>query len=214
VDIVVKIFQVMFYITGSAIAILTYIKAKNGLLNSVNTEYQKKVMDRLSILAKEVYDEFDRTSDKFWAKEDQAKEVLHDLHEKIIPYKHEILTKKEMPPGVKLPSKFEELDVFLNKIKSDPFVPRKIREKVVFLLEKRTKTMFTAYMQEIDAYKDGLKEGKYWDTLETNHHWFHNQINDRLYKEGCGISQIEEAAHEIRDEIQGYFESFDPIKGS
>ncbi|RXE95400.1 hypothetical protein D9981_15355 [Pseudoalteromonas phenolica O-BC30] len=90
----------------------------------------------------------------------------------------------------------------------------KFEKKVVSLLEKRTKTMFSAYMQELDAYKDGLKNGKYWDTLETNHHWFHNKINDRLYQEGCGISQNEEAAHEIRDEIQGYFESFDPIKGS
>ena len=213
-DIAVKLFQVLFYITASTIAVLTYIKAKNGLLNSVNTEYQKKVMERLSLLASEIYDEFDRTSDKFWAKEDQAKEVLQDLHEKIIPYKHEILTTKEMPPGVRLPSKFEELDVFLSKLKSDPFIPRKIREKVVSLLEKRTRAMFTSYMQELDSYKDGLKEGNYWDTLETNHHWFHNKINEKLYKEGCGISQIEEAAHEIREEIQKYFESFNPIKGS
>ncbi|RCX03551.1 hypothetical protein [Marinomonas foliarum] len=123
-DIAVKIFQVLFYITGSTIAVLTYIKAKNGLLNSVNTEYQKKVMERLSQLSSELYDEFDQSSDKFWAKEDQAKEVLSQLHELIIPHKHEIITNKEIHSGFRLPSKFEELDQFLNKLKSDPFIPR------------------------------------------------------------------------------------------
>ena len=213
-DIAVKIFQIIFYLTGSTIAVLTYIKAKNGLLNSVNTEYQKKVMERLSQLANEMYDEFDQSSDKFWVREDQAKEVLSELHEQIIPYKHEIITNKEISSGFKLPSKFEELDSFLKKIKSDPFVPKQIRDKVVSLLEKRTSTMFSSYLEELEEYKNGLKEGKYWDTLETNHHWFHNKINDRLYKDGCGISQIEEAAHEIRAEIQNYFESFNPIKRS
>lgn len=74
---------------------MTYIKAKNGLLNSINTEYQKRVMDRLSQLASEIYEEFDPISEKYWAKEEQAKEVLSDLHEKIIPYKHEIITEKK-----------------------------------------------------------------------------------------------------------------------
>jgi hypothetical protein len=214
VDIAVKIFQVLFYITGSTIAVLTYIKAKNGLLNSVNTEYQKKVMERLSVLATEMYDEFDDTSEKFWAKEDQAKEVLSELHEQIVPYKHEIITKKEIHPGFKLPTKLNELNTFLNKLKSDPFIPKVIRDKVINLLEKRTSAMFSSYIEELEDYKSGLKEGKYWDTLETNHHWFHNKINQRLYDNGCGISQIEEAAHEIRNDIQSYFESFNPIKGS
>ena len=44
-DIAVKIFQSLFYIIASTVAILTYLKAKDGLLNSVNTEYQKKVME-------------------------------------------------------------------------------------------------------------------------------------------------------------------------
>lgn len=213
-DIALKIFQIIFYLTASTVAVLTYIKAKNGLLNSVNTEYQKKVMERLAQLSHEIYEEFDPTSEKYWAREDQAKEVLDDLHEKIIPYKHEIITSKEMPPGVRLPSKFEELRVFLDKIKSDPFVPKSIRSNVVDLLQKRSDEMFKAFIEELEAYKIGLKEGRFWDTLETNHHWFHNKINERMYEQGLGFSQIEEAAHEIRDEIQRYFESFNPLKNS
>lgn len=117
-----------------------------------------------------------------------------------------------MPPGVRMPSKFSELSNFISKTKSDPFIPREIRQKVVDLLEKRTQTMFVSFMEELEQYKEGLKAGKYWDNLDTNHHWFHNKILDRMYKNGCGVSQVEEAAHKIRDDIQQYFESFDPLR--
>lgn len=41
-DLIESIFRTIFYVIASIIAILTFIKAKNGLLNSVNTECQKK----------------------------------------------------------------------------------------------------------------------------------------------------------------------------
>ena len=47
-DDVLKIVQITFYIFGVIIAILTYSKCKKScLLNTVNTEYKKRVMDRL-----------------------------------------------------------------------------------------------------------------------------------------------------------------------
>ena len=62
-DIAVKIFQSLFYIIASTVAIMTYLKAKDGLLNSVNTEYQKKVMEKLTQLSEEIIDEFDFSSE-------------------------------------------------------------------------------------------------------------------------------------------------------
>jgi len=55
-----KLIQMGFYAVASTIAILTYLKAKNGLLNTVNTEYHKKVIDRLVALSDEVFKEFYR----------------------------------------------------------------------------------------------------------------------------------------------------------
>ena len=75
-DLTLKFFQIIFYITASVITVLTFIKAKNGLLNSVNTEYQKRVMDRLASLSNELYDEFDPDSESYWAKNDWVKEVV------------------------------------------------------------------------------------------------------------------------------------------
>ncbi len=39
-----KVTQIAFYVAAGVVAILTYLKAKRGLLNTVNTEYQKKVV--------------------------------------------------------------------------------------------------------------------------------------------------------------------------
>lgn len=211
-DTLLKIVQIAFYITVATVAVLTFLKAKRGLLNSINTEYQKKVLDRLAKLSEEIYEEFDPSSDKYWAKEQPAKEALDGIHEQIKPYKHEIITTKEIDVGMPMPKRWNELKSYLDKIKSDPFIPHTIRNSVATLLEKRVETIFISYMEELEAYLDGLKEGKHWDSLDENYAWFHNKINNKLYANNCGISQVEEAAHEIRKEIQEYFQAFDPIK--
>lgn len=80
-DFFVKIFQIGFYVTASIIAVLTFVKAKNGLLNSVNTEYQKRVMERLSDLSDEIWEEFDFSSANHWSKNKALDEVLERIHE-------------------------------------------------------------------------------------------------------------------------------------
>ena len=44
IDQILKVTQVLFFGIAGTVAILTYRKAKDGLLNTVNTEYQKKVI--------------------------------------------------------------------------------------------------------------------------------------------------------------------------
>lgn len=55
--------QIAFYVVGAIVAIPTYRAARRGLLNTVNTEYQKRVMDRLHRLSEDLYSEFDESSD-------------------------------------------------------------------------------------------------------------------------------------------------------
>ena len=52
IDTLSKIVQISFYIVVGLTAVLTYISAKKGLLNTVNTEYQKKVINRLEEISK------------------------------------------------------------------------------------------------------------------------------------------------------------------
>jgi len=209
---IVKIVQICFYVTASIVAVLTFIKAKNGLLNSVNTEYQKRVMDRLASLSDELWSEFDNDSPNYWIKTDSVKEVLDRIHKDALPHKHEIITNSLEIPGIPVPEMVVNLEANISRIKSDPFIPTKIRQKVIDLLLRRVSAMSEVFHVEIKKYQQDLTEGKHWETIDTNHHWLHNKINEGLYERGCGISHIEESAHELRLEIQKYFEQFNPIK--
>ena len=211
-DLAVKIFQITFYLTASVIAILTFIKAKNGLLNSVNTEYQKKVMERLSTLSEELWEEFDLSSDKHWSKDDALKEILERTHEFAIKNKHEILTGKIEFEGIPVPKKQMEILALKEKLKSDPFIPNEIREKIIDILDNRISSLFEAYHSIIAGYQNDLIDGKYWDTMETNSSWIHNKINSVMNKNGAGIPDLESAAHEVRLEIQRYYDDFNPLK--
>ena len=211
-DIVVKIFQIAFYITASVIAVLTFIKAKNGLLNSVNTEYQKKVMERLASLADELWDEFDFASDKHWSNDDTLDDVLKKIHSYATENKHEILTGKKGFHGVPLPRKHIEMMAMVDRLKSDPFIPGKIREKIVNLLEGRLNSTIEAYHTVIEQYQKDLCDGKRWSNFEENKSFIHNDIFSIMRKNGLGITELQVAVQEIRKEIQKYYESFNPIK--
>lgn len=71
----------VFYVVASIITILTYLKAKDTLLNTVNTEYQKKVIGRLEELAKELGSEFDSKSSNYWARQNPIREFVSEINE-------------------------------------------------------------------------------------------------------------------------------------
>ena len=210
-DMLLKVVQIGFYITAATIGILTYLKAKNGLLNTVNTEYQKKVIDRLAELSSELLDEFDSSSNNHWSREKSVKEILDRIHEEIVPHKNDIIFGDRSLHGIPVTKKEEKLQIFLSKIKSDPFIPPDIRKGIVALTEGRLKAIRSAHRTEIEKYQEGLKSGKYWDTLDDNEGWLHNKILHHLYKAGYGISDVESKVHSIRTDIQTYFEGFNPI---
>ena len=212
IDTVLKLVQCAFYITAGTVAILTFLKAKNGLLNSVNTEYQKRVMDHLADLSEELYSEFDPESEEYWVKQKSVDEVLERIHEKCRPHKHEIITKKQPPPGIPISTLESKLSRLVEKYKSDPFIPESIRTEVVCFFDKRVSAMRNTYISELDKYKNELAEGKHWDTLDTNRHWMHNRIMDGLRSHGCGIEEIGNDVHQIRRNIQMHLEGFNPIK--
>ena len=99
----IQIVQILFYITVGSVAVMTYIKAKNGLLNAVNTEYQKRVMDRLAEVSSYLYSEFDWTTDDFWARSDFSGEVIDRINEQALKIKHELITGKIEPSAIGIP---------------------------------------------------------------------------------------------------------------
>jgi hypothetical protein len=95
-------------------------------------------------------------------------------------------------------------------LKTDPFLPKSIRDTVADLLENRAAVLMTVYRTEIEKYTKALAKGKYVNSLDRNWQWVHNQVVDELNKRGCGVSQILDEVHKLRLAIQRYLESFDP----
>lgn len=206
-----KLAQSAFYVVGGVVAILTYRSAKRGLLNTVNTEYQKRVMDRLHSLCEELHAEFDPESPAYWGKEDPLNPVVAEINSTFTANREGILKTGVFEDGILVSADWSRLHRLLNKIKSDPFIPKQVRDRVVDLLEARVSTLSDAYGEVMEDYMQSLAQGRHIDTLDDNRHWLHNNINKLCYERGCGVSQIEEEVHDIRLFVQRYLESFNPL---
>jgi hypothetical protein len=201
----------MFYITAGTLAILTYISAKRGLLNTVNTEYHERAMDKLQEISEFLISEFDMSSENYWVKDKDLSEILEEINENFEKNKEEILKTGEYFPGIPINPRYERLSNWIERIKSDPFVPKKVREAIVLHLDKRANTLIKIHLEEIRKYCEDLAKGKYSNDFKINTAIVHNIINNRLYKEDCGISQIQTQVHDVRNFIQIYLESFNPF---
>ncbi len=211
--------QIGFYVIAATVAVLTYIAAKRGLLNTVNTEYQKRVMDRLHKLAEELYAEFDPSSPTYWGKDESLLEALQVLNRQFAEYKEakngEELDVEEWCHGAPMGQDVQRLLNLLQPMVSDPFIPVMIREAVVDLLKSRVGVMLSIHVEEFFRYGDLLTKGK-TRPIERREEsgWLSNRIIGRLYERGCGISQIEAEVHYIRQLIQHYFDCFNPHRPS
>ena len=210
-DQVLTIVQIIFYTIGTAVAILTYMSAKRGLLNTVNTEYQKRVMDRLKELSDELASEFNPDSPNYWGKEQSTIEAVNEINKTFIKNKKEILKMGEYPFGIPVTKDADRLERIIQNIKTDPFLPRSIRNTVVKFFEKRMDALMEIHLSVLGDYIDGLVKGKYTKNMNDNCYWVHNRVIDKLRESGYGISQVEEEVDKMRLAIQEYFQSYDPL---
>lgn len=210
-DAALKAIQIAFYITGSVVAVLTYRAAKRGLLNTVNTEYQKRVMDRLQRLSEDLYSEFDPSSPKHWSKMRPVHDAIERINEVFFRWKDDILAVKAYHYGTPYPADVKRLNELLHPLLSDPFIPANIREVVVDLVENRLQVMSGIYSREFELYAGRLAKGKQMPLTELDDvNKIHNRIVEQLCRQGCGVTQIETEVHRIRGLIQDHFEAFNP----
>ncbi|MGB6067277.1 MAG: hypothetical protein WBG50_20925 [Desulfomonilaceae bacterium] len=206
-----KVVQIVFYTVGVVLAILTYRAAKRGLLNTVNTEYQKRVMHRLQELSEDLYGEYDLSSPTHWATIKPVHDAIQDINEVFENNMSEILAQRKYYYGVPYTEDVQRLQHLLDPVVSDPFIPENIRDAVIDLLENRLHVLSGIYIREFEKYADNLAKGKHPPVTELDDiNKIHNRIVDQMNQQGCGITQIESAVHEIRGLIQDYFDSFNP----
>ena len=212
-EVLLIIVQILFYITVGTIAVLTYLSAKKGLLNTINTEYHKRIFDKIESLSEELLSEFDPKSENYWCKKgDHLTGPLDEIHETYKKNKKEILKRKEFSTVVPTPDSYERLQRIILRIKSDPFLPDSIRDNILENLETRVQLIHEISWNEIKRYTNELALGKLGDDFEVNSATVHNRINEKMYEMNCGISQVEEQIHNIRLFIKDYMKQFNPIK--
>jgi DNA-binding ferritin-like protein (Dps family) len=207
----VKITQIMFYITGMFAAIFTYLAARRGLLNTVNTEYQKRVMDRLQKLSEDLYSEFDPASPNYWASSRPVHDAIEHINMVYANNIERITAEKKYYWGTPCTQNELRLRNLLNPMTSDPFIPDNIREAAVDLLHTRISVLGETYHAAFEKYANNLAKGKHGPMTELDDiNEIHNQIVKQQQLRGCGVGQIEEDVHEIRGLIQDYFDAFNP----
>jgi hypothetical protein len=155
-----KIVQITFYAIGAIVAILTYRAAKRGLLNTVNTEYQKRVIDRLQKLSEDLYSEFDPSSPMYWANRRPVHDGIRQINEVFQNNKDEILAAKKFYYGTPYTEDMKRLQNLLAPAVSDPFIPDNIRAVVVDLLQNRLDILHGIYTREFEKYASNLAKGK------------------------------------------------------
>jgi len=206
-----KLIQIAFYTVGMIVAILTYRAAKRGLLNTVNTEYQKRVMDRLQKLSEDLYSEFDLSAPTHWARIRPVHDAIEEINEVFENHRAEILAARKYYYGTLVTEDVKRLRALLDPVVSDPFIPENSRTAVIDLLKNRLHVLHGIYIREFEKYADSLAKGKQAPLIELDDvNKLHNKMVEQMNKQGCGITQIEREVHEIRGLIQDYFDSFDP----
>jgi hypothetical protein len=208
---VLKIVQIGFYAIAAMVTILTYRAARRGLLNTVNTEYQKRVIDRLQKLSEDLYSEFDPSSETYWPMMRAVHEAVEEINGVFERNQDQILAERKYFYGIPVTKDVQRLRRLLDPAVSDPFIPDEIRSAVVDLLENRIQVLGSLYSDEFEKYSNDLAKGKhepFTDLDDVNK--IHSKIVEQQRLRGCGIAQIEGEVHEIRALIQDYFDSFNP----
>jgi len=142
--------------------------------------------------------------------------AFEELNETFENNREELLEKKKWCFGVPPAKNLDRLQKLLRPIRSDPFIPEDIRDEVIDLIENRLHVMSGLYYREFEKYAEALAKGKQTpldgDDPEDREaiNKVHNRIVEQLSKQGCGVTSIEHAVHDIRGKIQDYFDQFNP----
>lgn len=210
-DQTLKLTQITFYIVVGLIAVFTYRSARRGLLNTVNTEYQKRVMDRIRQVADDLLAEFDPDSSQYWLKQTKLNQYLKPIQETFAKHRDQILAERKFSPGIPNTAELKRLKRFGLHIRSDPFLPAIVRDIVADFLTARHSVLLRVYLDEMRQYAQELAEGEHGQDFSHDAGMVHNRINAALYERGCGVSQNETDVHDIRLKLQKYMESFNPF---
>lgn len=179
----------------------------------MNTEYKKRVMDNLDHISKELNKYSDENSDHYWSKKG---DIVIDYLEKIVDvyinedkYDPKVVT--HLRTSIDKAIMDNHIKKLLFEVQSEPFLPEEVINKINFYLKEKVHEMDRILYEEIIKFKKQLRKGQYDHCLSDAPYIVSNIINDKMYENACGVSQIEEDIQNIRLYIRKYLKSFDPF---
>lgn len=200
--------QIAFYLSAVLVAWLTFFVARKGLLSPVNTEYQKRVMDRLSDVASELGEEWNPSSNACYVfHADYLKDACADIDEQYERYRRGDLSAESI--SIKLSPLDMRLTEQFNRWRSDPFIPDAIRFELLDFTVKRAHTYSDIYFSELGKYRKRLVRRGDEERRPT---WFdvNGPAHSRLAKAGFGFDDVARKVDVLRLQIQAYMQRYDP----
>lgn len=207
-NVVLSYVQITFYVSASAVAWFTFVVASKGLLSPVNTEYQKRVMDRLDQVATELGEEWNPESRACWIYHEQyIQEACEDVDAQYDSYlrgetRAESITIQVSPLDTRLTEQF-------NRWRSDPFIPTTLRNELLDFTIKRNQAYSDIFFSEIGKYRKRLVRRSQTDPRPAWHD-ANSPIHDRLKDAGFGFDDVAEKVDVLRLSIQAYMQRYDP----
>ncbi|MGG2090853.1 hypothetical protein ABFY59_28625 [Priestia aryabhattai] len=221
---IASIVQICFYVVGATIAILTYRSAKKGLLNTVNTEYQKRVMDHLQELSESLYRDIEDKESEKSLYYHYYKHMYFDVMLKWMAERFKKHMEEGKDPahfvyrGTSHPLAVRRLFSLRKQITSNPFIPNDISIYVVNFLYKIEITVIEVTQEMIDVVTEYFREievSSYNPNTLMNYDQNRAMIRmfeTKMKEQGFGKQEVEAEIYKIRIMIKQHLESFNPLK--
>lgn len=228
-----RIAQILFYITAGTVAVKTYLKAKLGLLNSINTEYQKRVMDRLSEISADLAEQIDYHSPKHLMSRASTDLVVDQIIEEWRPYKDEFINKKEVYGDIietiPVPQAIKDLSNKQNVFYMDPFVPDQLNIEIAQFYQAKAKVIYKAYMKVFYEFQKNIFDKNFWAVVDASSEdlsrldvtvkfihenmklGVHANVVSTFEELGYKSNHFDDEVNQIQKHIKRYLQQFDSL---
>lgn len=206
-----SVFQTLFYMVTIAVAILTYINAKKSILSPVNTEYQKRIFDRLAEVTSFLCSEFQMGSSEYYLYQLPMEETLKEITDEYERIKNDIEDKNDFhvtdypvnPEWIKFRKKYDE-------VQFDPYIPEKLKTPILEYLNKRAESSSIAHNQAVSNFIRDANEESCAYVIKEDSWRLHNYFLEALEQQKCDTETLEPEVNKIKENFQEYMQSFQP----
>ena len=203
--------QILFWVLTSVLASLAYFNAKKTLLSPVNTEYQKRIFDKLEILSKKLFSELKIGDDNYWLYQRPMKEVFTEICNE---YKNNKESVHEFGLEISCSSVGKNYIYFqklADEIRYELFLPDALKEPLISYLEQRAEAEIFSTAFAVDSYINMINENKNYEEIDEEKFMeIENFYIDGMSESGFDNEAITTKNKEIMDKIINYVQSFNP----